>query len=165
MSRAGLASPTPDGTRSTAPLPREGLKPYPGGADSFSMAARSVASSVSTVHEAKAFDAIASAFARLGDAERREIGRGLILTGKEPDGTYTLPYFIGLIAWPHMRPQALYELHRAALEGECGALAADLPSEDPWGIVARALTELQGHADAGELTDSLPNPTEESRRP
>ena len=123
------------------------------------MAARSAAgTAVTAVHEAKAFDTIAAAFARLEDAERREIGRGLMVTGREPDGTHTLPYFIGLIAWPQMKPQAIYQLHRAALEGQCRVLAAELPSEDPWGVVARALTELQAHADAGELTDDLPNP-------
>jgi hypothetical protein len=129
------------------------------------MATRSVAGSVTTaVHEGKAFDTIAGAFARLEDADRREIGRGLMQTGTEADGTHTLPYFVGLIVWPHMRPQALYQLHRAALAGECGVLAAALPSEDPWGIVARALIELQQHADAGELTDDLPDPNQESRR-
>jgi hypothetical protein len=123
------------------------------------MATRSATGTVPiAVHETKAFDTIAAAFARLEDADRREIGRGLMVTGKEPDGTHTLPYFIGLIAWPQMKPQAIYQLHRAALEGQCGVLAGALPSEDPWGIVARALFELQAHADAGELTDKLPNP-------
>jgi hypothetical protein len=116
------------------------------------------------VHEAKAHDAIAAAFARLEDEDRREIGRGLMLTGQEPDGTLTLPYFIGLIVWPQMRPQTLYQLRQAALDGQCGALAAELPTEDPWGIVARALIELQKHADAGELTGELPDPTFEPRR-
>jgi hypothetical protein len=129
------------------------------------MATRSAAGAVPTaVHEAKAYDTIATAFARLEDAERREIGRGLMISGTEPDGTYTLPYFIGLIAWPQMRPEALYQLQRAALEGRCGALAAELPSEDPWGIVGRALAELQSHADAGELTGDLPDPDKEPRR-
>ena len=117
------------------------------------------------VHEAKAHDTIAAAFARLEDEDRREIGRGLMLTGQEPDGTLSLPYYIGLIVWPQMRPQTLYQLRQAALAGQCGVLAAELPTEDPWGIVARALIELQQHADAGDLTGDLPDPTSEPRRP
>jgi hypothetical protein len=119
---------------------------------------------ITAVHESKAYETIAAAFARLSDEDRREIGRGLMVSGRDPDGTYSLPYFIGLIAWPQMRPQTPYQLHRAALEGQCGVLAAELPSEDPWGIVARALAELQSHADAGELTDDLPDPDKEPRR-
>jgi hypothetical protein len=116
-------------------------------------------------YEGKAHDTIAGAFARLEDEDRREIGRGLMLTGTEPDGSHTLPYFIGLIVWPQMRPQTLYQLRQAALNGQCGALAKELPTEDPWGIVARALIELQSHADAGELSGELPDPTYEPRRP
>jgi hypothetical protein len=64
-----------------------------------------------------------------------------------------------------MRPQTLYELRRAALNGECGALAAELPTEDPWGIVARALSELQAHGDSGDLTGEILDPTYEPPRP
>src|SRR5580658_1972258 len=104
-------------------------------------------------HEERAWEEIAEAFSRLSDEDRREIGRGLMVAGKAPDGTDSLLHSIGLIVWPQMRPQALYQLCVAALRGDCGKLAADLPTEDPWGIVARALVELQKHADAGELTD------------
>ena len=114
-------------------------------------------------HEERAWEEIAAAFSRLSDEDRREIGRGLMVAGKAPDGTDSLLHSIGLIVWPQMRPQALYQLCVAALRGDCGKLAADLPTEDPWGIVARALVELQKHADAGELTDDLPDPSDPRR--
>jgi hypothetical protein len=114
-------------------------------------------------YEVAAFEAIAAAFSRLSDEDRREIGRGLMVAGKTPDGSLSLLYFIGLIVWPQMRPETLFQLRAAALRGECGELAAELPTEDPWGIVARALIELQRHADAGELTGDLPDPSDPRR--
>jgi hypothetical protein len=111
-------------------------------------------------HEGVAFDAIADAFSRQSDEDRREIGRGLMVAGKTPDGSFSLLYFIGLAVWPQMRPQTLFQLRSAALRGECGELAAELPTEDPWGLVSRALIELQRHADAGDLTDDLPDPSD-----
>ena len=78
-------------------------------------------------HEVRAWEEIAGAFSRLSDEDRREIGRGLMVAGKAPDGSDSLLYSIGLIVWPQMRPQALYQLRVAALRGECGALAAGSP--------------------------------------